>query len=158
MNIQHYLNLNEDEKLTYYMQQVTNNNQLSHVKMEQFHKKLQQYYEHNKTYLYMVTFTLDPNLNTLNEELYAEAEKYITKLLLSDKNFTNIKIVKEGGDEDHKHIHFHSLIKSTKFLKNNFFSHYIKKYGKIDKSTSKSGNREHIITYISKQHRPLTLL
>jgi len=158
MNIQHYLNLNEDEKLAYYIKQITFNGQISKIRMEQFHAKLQNYYKSHKTYLYMVTFTLDPTKNTLNEKLYKEVEQYITKLLLSDKNFTNIKIVKEGGDEDHKHIHWHSLIKSTEFLKNNFFSHYMKKYGKVDKSSSKSGNREYIITYISKQHQPITLL
>jgi len=110
-----------------------------------------------KEYVYMTTFTLDPQKNTFTEDFYDKAQLYIEKVLLNIPEITKLYIVREGSDSDHKHTHFHTSITSSRFIKANEFKYYRNKYGQIDHDKTKTKDNSHTIEYMSKQNTPKKL-
>ena len=75
-----------------------------------------------KTYRYMITFTIDPKkVKDLKEDVVQEyIEKQLNRPALK---ITKAYLSKEGGDEDHKHIHWHAVVESLRTLKKNLFAY-----------------------------------
>lgn len=110
-----------------------------------------------KEYVYMLTFTLDPKKNKFSEDLYNDVEQYILKLIRRI-SFKKCIWVREGSDDDHKHTHWHIGIITNDFLRKSDYSKtYVKKYGNIDHSKSKTKDFKHIEDYLSKQSPPSNL-
>lgn len=120
----------------------------------------------NKNYNYMITFTMDPKKVDINDK---DKVDKIEKFIVSQMNrqglgIINAEYVREGGDSDHKHIHWHVNIISNKFLRKRYFKTYTKNYGNIDISTSKNkfgsenSNYQSIHSYISKDTVPIQIL
>lgn len=127
---------------------------------KEYKKLVHQYEESHRSYMYMITFTLDPKKNDFNNALYDASEKYIKKLLLNpNRKLTTFDIVREGTDEDHKHTHWHcGVITKGKYLSMDNFKTYIKNFGNIDISKSINNDYEDILTYINKQYNSLRIL
>lgn len=112
-----------------------------------------------KVYVYMVTFTLDPKKNSFSEKLYNKVEKYIKKQMSNLKSVTKLFIVREGGDEDHKHTHWHCAVESTKYIKKYDYGKYYQKiFGSVDHSKSVTGDLQHTLMYMNKQGTPTQLI
>lgn len=112
-------------------------------------------------YYYMITFTLDPKKNKFNDLLYDTVEKYIKKILVKvNKKYKPfyVQLVREGGDDDHKHTHWHACVVSETCFDSTIVSYYQQKYGNIDISTNHSQNIHPTIKYMSKQSLPISLL
>lgn len=111
-------------------------------------------------YYYMLTFTLDPKKHAFTDRYYDRVEKYIRGLVNNKAwNLLFFAYVREGGDEDHKHVHWHVSIKCSKALgvmKN--IQYYKKRFGNVDKSRSKHSNNISAHKYMSKQSEPIVLL
>ena len=101
----------------------------------------------------MITFTRDPKKDTNKEDVY----KYICKQFKRKPlNITEAWIVEEGNDDD-KHIHWHVFVETSKPLKKDRFSYYIKKIGQIDFARHKSTNKDSALEYMSKEATPIQL-
>lgn len=141
---------------------------------EQFGQKVNNYLNQKKRkqdgYYYMLTFTLNPKLAERNEAYlgdgrfreswYNRVEKYIKKLSQNKAwELDFFAIVREGGDEQHKHVHWHVSIKTRKYFdfKRNL-SYYMKLYGNVDKQLSKLSTNKYAYKYMSKQCEPTVLL
>lgn len=111
-----------------------------------------------KTYQYMITFTIDPKkYATINDELIEKIEEYIKAIPLR----TALKITKfEMVRESHKdgRPHWHTLVVSTKSLKKSLFTYYQKLYGNIDFSKSRVKCVNNIRQYISKSETPEVII
>lgn len=108
-----------------------------------------------KRYHYMMTFTIDPSRHdTNNLDLQTEIENYIKKRTKTIKSVIESYIVKEGGDDDHKHTHWHVSILSDQPIKKSRWSYYNTLYGMFDYSPSRDGNNQEALNYMSKQRVP----
>ncbi len=108
-----------------------------------------------KSYRYLITFTIDPKKYENQEIPYDGIEEYIIKQFTSRKALKISKAyISKEGDGVEKHIHWHVNVESTKSLTKDRFNYYIKKYGNIDFSPTKSQNLESGINYISKDTLP----
>lgn len=111
-------------------------------------------------YYYMITFTLDPSKPGFGTDpYYDKVEKYIRKLI-QNKGWEPlyIAIVREGGDEDHKHTHWHVCFVSHCWFDSKNIAYYKKLYGSVDISTTHSQNIFNTIKYMNKQRQPDILL
>ncbi len=110
-----------------------------------------EYDELNKTYTYMLTFTIDPKKHNVDDvKLHNILEEYIIDFA-ERRNPLKCDIVKEGGDEDHKHTHWHLGLELKKHIDfSNFLKHYRKKNGNVDITKSWSNIYNNILIYINK--------
>lgn len=129
-----------------------------------FAKMVKQYEQKNRTYTYLVTFTIDPKKWELNDNNYDVIESFILKTLKRrGLNILFSSIVREGSDKDHKHTHWHCAIITSKCLKEQYFSTYISTYGNIDVAATVDQTlsiQDQIINklnYMSKQNIPKIL-
>ena len=110
----------------------------------------------NKNYMYLVTFTVDKK--KVKKPNYDSIEKYIKKQFQrSPLKVTKAQIVREGNGKD-KHIHWHVAVQTAIPLKKDRFHYYIRKYGNIDISKSKTNSYEELQNYISKENTPQDIL
>lgn len=116
-----------------------------------FHKAVVRSFKGGKIYLYMLTFTKDPKKDVTDSD--DKIEKYIISVL-KRTDPKELWVVREGGDKEHKHIHWHVMIQTPEYLRSERFQYYRKKYGNIDISKSHTKNPKHIFDYISKQFKP----
>lgn len=116
------------------------------------YKKLVNEYENaNKTYTYMLTFTIDPKKHDVNDpKLHLEIEDYILKWAVR-RTPLRADYVREGTDEDHKHTHWHLGLEMKKYIDfSNFLKFYRNSYGIVDISKSYSNLYKNILKYINK--------
>lgn len=103
----------------------------------------------NKRYRYLVTFTLDPKKNELNEELYKLVEDYIISLAGSIQycpiHWAFVREYTKAGV-----AHWHVSIVSKTIVKQSYFKYYITKYGNVDVSTSRKNEEEYSLNYMAK--------
>jgi hypothetical protein len=104
----------------------------------------------SKGHIYMLTFTIDPNKHKIvTDELLYEIEKLIN----SQHSRTALKVRRYLTVREYhknKRPHWHALIITDRPLAKDRFNHYIKKYGNIDLSKSKSQQPSEIVNYMSK--------
>ncbi len=119
---------------------------------------VEEYEDENKTYTYMLTFQIDPKKqNVKDSKLHDIIEGYIIDFA-ERRNPLKSDIVKEGGDEDHKHIHWHLGLELKKHIDfSNFLKHYRKKFGYVDISKSWSNVYNNILLYINKSNPSIKL-
>lgn len=112
-----------------------------------------------KKYRYMVTFTIDPKRHALNNETYDKVEKYIIKQLKSKaKSIETCYLVREGGDDEHKHVHWHTVFEALVPCDSSRFDYYEKLYGNFYFEPTKTQNLDSGMKYISKQLQPTLLI
>lgn len=118
-----------------------------------FKKLLNEFDNKNKTYTYMLTFTMDPKIHDVeNTALHAEIEEYIIRFAFN-RNAERADIVKEGTDEDHKHTHWHLGLELKKYIDfSTFLKFYRKTYGSVDISRSWSNQYINVMKYINKSN------
>lgn len=117
-----------------------------------FEMVMKEYEKNNKIYTYMLTFTIDPKLHDVKDKsLHDKIATYIYGYTVA-RNPLRADIVKEGTDEDHKHIHFHLGLEVKKTIDfSNSLKYYRKTYGSVDVSSSKYGNiYNNVLKYINK--------
>lgn len=107
-----------------------------------------------KTYCYMITFTLKPEIKP---EQYDFIENYIEKQF-KERPCLQVKEA-HVTREFHKSgvPHWHVSVQTHKPLKNDRFNYYNKMYGKTDFSKSKAQNIHESLNYISKSETPKDL-
>lgn len=112
---------------------------------------VKEYEDENKVYTYMLTFTIDPKRHDVEStSLHDMIEDYVITFA-ERRNPLKADLVKEGTDEDHKHIHWHLGLELKKYIDfSNFLKFYRNKYGSVDISKSWSNDYNNIITYINK--------
>lgn len=133
---------------------------LSKHRMLGWHQALSRYYKKpkNKRYMYFITFTLDPNKPHFTK--HDQIEKAIKRILTGKTaKAINCALVREGGDETDKHVHWHALLESSAFVKKyDIMRNYIKKYGGIKFETKFDYDISKPLIYMSKQCSPIVLI
>lgn len=155
-----YSKESQDAKDEYFMQILKGGNYAT------FAKQAKEYLarDTNRVYYYLLTFTLDPRLaeraGGISESYYDRVERYIKKLANNKAwHLLFFAYVREGGDDDHKHTHWHVSIKTTKcFDHKRNLSYYMKLYGNVDKQVSKIKTNIYAKKYMSKQREPVILI
>lgn len=111
-----------------------------------------------KNYIYLVTFTLDPAKHpVITDELCSQIEDYITsQAKRTALHITKMSFVKEFHKNGRPH--WHACVRTTKSLRSDAFVQYSRVYGKVDISKNKHTNDTDIITYMSKDANPITIL
>lgn len=106
----------------------------------------------NKRYMYMITFTCDPRKIDVKCDFMMKAnEEYILdRLKKPGLKLVRLEYVREGGDDTHKHTHWHCGVVSKRYLDKWDFKTYLKNVGRIDVDISKSSNFKHIQVYMNK--------
>lgn len=130
--------------------------QLYYAGLPSFHKQISKAIKKiNEQYNYMLTFTVDLKKKSIStDDDIKEIEDYIIKLI-SSRSLNHIvksHIVYEIGSNGNHHWHVYA--NCTKCLKKQRFQTYIKKYGNVDISRSKTNNTDEIINYMSKDGIP----
>lgn len=111
-------------------------------------KKRQKEKKKSQGYQYIVTFTLKEDIS--KDEIFA-IEKYIKKQFLrAPLKIRRADIVQEQTEQGRPH--WHVAVHTDKWLKKDRFDYYIKKYGFVDISRSKSTNYNHRLEYINKSN------
>lgn len=105
-------------------------------------------------YMYMLTFTINPEWHELNDATYDKIEAYIRKLPFNEKwNTLCCGLVREGSDEDDLHTHWHMLLVTSKYFKKyDCLRWYRKTYGIANYKDSTTKDLNHTIKYMSKQN------
>lgn len=150
-----------DEKDEYFQQILAQGNYANFEKQVKVHLNKPKKKEH---YYYMLTYTLDPRLaervGGFTNSYYDRVERYITKQAQNKSwGLTFFAYVREGGDNEHKHTHWHVSIRTNKyfdFVKNT--SYYAKLYGSVDKQDSILSTNIYAKKYMSKQSPPIILI
>lgn len=111
-----------------------------------------------KSYRYMITFTLDPSkYPDVTETILHSVEEFIEgqgrRQGLSIIHYAYVRESHQNGRP-----HWHASIITTKPLKKDRFNYYIKKYGNIDLSKSKSTNKWEALDYLSKSGTVKTII
>lgn len=124
-----------------------------------FRQALEEVEKENRSYRYLITFTLDPKKGDIKCNKYiAKVSAYVVKQLRRKPlGLSNVYFVQEGGDQDNKHIHWHASVTATKPLKKDRFDYYKKLYGNVDISHTKAQTQDEAINYMSKQSTPVLL-
>lgn len=113
----------------------------------------------NNKYQYIITFTIDPKLNEINDELIKKVENYILNLKPfreSNENTLRCDYVREGDGKE-KHIHWHFSIISKVFIIKKVFNYYEKKFGFVQISKSSDKNYKNRLDYINKEKQSINL-
>lgn len=157
-----WLNLPKEDQVDYlYNLYLLPDGQVSTERMNQWSTLFRKYVSKpkKKLYYYMLTYTLDPGRHSLTESYFNSAERYIKKLVLNKSWKTEYaSIVREGGDKDHKHTHWHVSIVTHKYIDNKSQNgYYIKKHGNVDMKVSKLSTVHYATIYMSKQRNPIVL-
>lgn len=116
--------------------------------------------DQKKTYIYLVTFTIDPQLNADmdKDELEEAIQTYVDSQV--DRQ-VSLGITYYAYSKEHTkagQAHWHCVIKTTKPLKKDRFAYYVKSYGNIDISRTKGTTHLEALEYISKETLPTILL
>lgn len=148
--IAHWHSLSGEDQITYYMETVGTN--LS--RMLDWHSHLTNYYKElekdNRRYIYLITFTKkDPNMED------DDIEKYIISKFQKD-SIIEAHMAKEKTKNGVSHWHV-SVISKTFITKKPTFQYYIKKYGYVDISKTRSKTLKNGIKYISKDSTPIKI-
>lgn len=107
-------------------------------------------------YRYLITFTQDPK--KCGHKSTNDIRDYILKQFKREPlQVVQAWIVQEGNGKD-KHIHWHVAVETTKALKKDRFSYYLKKYGNIDISKTNAKHLQHALDYISKESNPTCIV
>lgn len=106
-------------------------------------------------YYYLVTFTIDPKINTSSDD---EIESYIKKQFTDRPSLKVLEahIVKEFTQKGI--AHWHVSCKTGKPLKKDRFHYYMRKYGQIDISKNRHKNLNDGLNYISECDTPTRLV
>lgn len=133
------------------------NGHISTQRMESFKRALNEYAKGNKRYAYFITFTKDPQKNLPPDNTI---EKRIIKMLKSKTaNAKYCVYVREGGDDSHKHVHWHVLLESYSYIKKSDLTRtYTKNIGNVDFQTKTDYNYTKPLLYMAKQNTPITLI
>lgn len=108
-----------------------------------------------KRHYYLFTFTIDPKKHKLCDDTYDKVQEYIIKQLKRKPlRICEAYLVREGGDEEAKHTHWHASVTSEKPISKDRFNYYNKIYGNIDISKSKLQTNDEALDYISKRYAP----
>lgn len=98
---------------------------------------------------YMYTFTIDPKLiDASTIEVQDTIEKYIVNMISRIDNVTRSYYVKEHPDSN---VHWHFIIHSKGFVKQDHLKTYRRKYGRVDCSKSVSKTDEFSVKYMKKE-------
>lgn len=105
-----------------------------------------------KTYQYLVTFTLDPTKHptvtqALEDKIQAYIESQADRPALQVTSLTYVRELHKSGRP-----HWHAKFLTTKAIRTDAFTQYNKIYGKTDISRSKHTNGQHIDLYINKEN------
>lgn len=116
-----------------------------------FKQILSEYELVNKTFTYMLTFTMDQKKQDVDLPFVHNAiEEYIVKFA-ERREPLRADLVCEGTDKDHKHKHWHLGIETKKYIDfSNFLKYYRNLYGNVDVSKSWSNDYNNILKYINK--------
>lgn len=111
-----------------------------------------------KSYRYLITFTLSPTLQPdIDDTLIHTIEEFIAgQGNRSGLSIIHYAYVRESHQDGRPH--WHASIITTKPLKKDRFNYYIKKYGNIDLSKSKSTNKWEALDYLSKSGTVKTII
>lgn len=108
-------------------------------------------------YNYMVTFTIDPTKNKIDDLLEETIEQYICNQSHRDAlKITYFAYVKEYTKKGV--AHWHAVITTTKPLAKNRFQFYEKLYGSVDISKTKVTTTQEALNYISKESSPIVII
>lgn len=123
------------------------------IKQQQLQRYTKEHYNKPKVkrYSYFITFTQDPKKKHFNKVDYIE--KRILKLLRGKQAHAKYcAYVREGGDKEDKHIHWHVLLESTTFVKKyDIIRNYTKEIGNVKFETKFCYDYTKTLNYISKQ-------
>lgn len=121
----------------------------------EYHKRFCDYIKRNEKkqkkgrHVYMITFTIDPKKVPNYKEVEPDVELLVRRQgMRKALNILKYEYVKEYTKTDIPH--WHALLVSSSILKKDRFNHYIRKYGNIDISKSKTGSEDEILNYINK--------
>ena len=149
-----YFNANtKDERDKIYLEYVHKYNRYIefHNAFKRYHKRLE---NENKTYCYMLTFTLK---DEIKEDKFDEVNHYIISQSQRDalqvKNCWLVKEFHKSGKP-----HWHMSIETHKCLKKSRFKYYQNKYGNVDISKSRVKDLHESINYMSKSEVPYQLV
>lgn len=106
------------------------------------------YWEPEKEYKYMLTFTLDPSkVNLKDNDKKDKIEKYISNLIRGPDTI-KAYMAREHNDSN---THWHVIVHRRKALKSDYLSYYKKTYGRVDTSRSKNLEDTHSMKYLTKE-------
>lgn len=109
---------------------------------------------------YLLTFTLDLNMNIYvdnEDEILLQIPDDIYQILMRKSlKITKCHVVKELTKKGI--AHWHASVETLKYLKKRDFQGFIKNYGFVDISKSKSNNYQEILQYISKESTPTKII
>lgn len=112
-----------------------------------------------KKYIYLVTFTLDPEKNKdLPKE---ELEEVVTNLVEAQATRIPLKITYYAYSKEYTkagQAHWHAVVQTKKPLPKNRFAYYQRSYGNIDISRTKTTTTLEALDYISKDVLPKVLI
>jgi len=112
-------------------------------------------WEPEKTYKYMLTFTLDPNKVDLKDtEKKDKIEKYIENLIRRPEA-TKAYYVREHNETN---THWHVVVHRSSALKSDYLTYYKKNFGNVHTSRSKSLDDNHSIKYLSKENEIIIII
>lgn len=113
---------------------------------------------HGISYLYMVTFTIDPKKHPeVTDDLVNQIELYISSLTQRVAlKIIYLSYVKELHKDGRPH--WHVAIKTVKSLDKSRFCTYQKKFGNIDFSPSKTQSLDEMLNYMDKEGSRVELL
>lgn len=110
-----------------------------------------------KTYIYLVTFTIDPAKHPhITDELCGNIEDYIkNQRKRTAMHITDMYMVKELHKNGRPH--WHTCITCTKAIRSDAFRQYERVFGKVDISRNKHTNDTDILVYMSKDSDPINI-
>ena len=108
-----------------------------------------------KTYVYLITFTLNPAHGHTD---YDTIEEYIKRQFFRKPLKVREAWIAREGDGVDIHVHWHVAVETDKFLTKDRFNYYTKRFGNIDFQASKVSNIQDAINYISKDGLPTDIL
>lgn len=113
----------------------------------------------DRSYRYLITFTLSPKLNTDLDP--KDLEKVVEELVVSTAKREALGITYFAFAKEYTKkgvAHWHVAIETTKCLKKNRFQYYTKTYGNVDISKTKGTTLIEALNYISKDTVPTVLV
>jgi len=106
-----------------------------------------------QTYMYMVTFTIDPKKPHDVDNIEAYIHKQPLRSEFRTKSAYIVREYTKAGQ-----AHWHMSIVTGKSLRNDAFKYYREKYGSVDKRTSVYNNQADALLYMGKQGEPIKIV
>lgn len=149
-----YLSLPDRASALAYMNNLNRN--LSVTQMYDFHETLvramKDRLNSNNHYVYLLTFTLDPKKQP--HPLSSRAIESIESIIAAQGRRAALQVLKYSFvREYHKdgRPHWHALMVTKKCLRKDRFTPYLKKFGNIDISKSRSQQDGDVLNYMAKE-------